>query len=48
MGHRRPEGQGVWDFVHLKLDRVVARSYAECCGVLDTLIAAALVLMGFP
>jgi hypothetical protein len=35
---------GVWDFVHLKLDRVVARSYAEWCGVLDVLVAAQLVL----
>lgn len=26
---------GVWDFVHLRLDRVVVRSYAEWCGVLD-------------
>jgi hypothetical protein len=34
---------GVWDFVHLKLDRVVARSYAEWCGVLDVVIAAELV-----
>jgi hypothetical protein len=35
---------GVWDFVHLKLDKVVARSYAECCGVVDTLVAVELVL----
>jgi uncharacterized membrane protein YhaH (DUF805 family) len=34
---------GVWDFVHLKLDRVVARSYAEWCGVLEVVIAAELV-----
>ena len=34
---------GVWDFVHLKLDKVVARSYAEWCGVLDVVIAAELV-----
>jgi hypothetical protein len=34
---------GIWDFVHLKLDKVVARSYAEWCGVLDVLIAAELV-----
>jgi hypothetical protein len=34
---------GIWDFVHLKLDRVVARSYAEWCGVLDVLIAVELV-----
>jgi hypothetical protein len=34
---------GVWDFVHLRLDRVVVRSYAEWCGVLDVLIAAELI-----
>jgi hypothetical protein len=34
---------GVWDFVHLRADKVVARSYAEWCGVLDVLIAAQLV-----
>jgi hypothetical protein len=36
---------GVWDFVHLKLDKVVSRSYAECCGVIDVLIAAQLVFL---
>ncbi|WP_049566097.1 hypothetical protein [Nonomuraea sp. SBT364] len=36
---------GVWDFVHLKLDKVVARSFAEWCGVVDIMIAAQLVLM---
>jgi hypothetical protein len=36
---------GVWDFVYFKLDRVVARSYAEWCGVVDVLIAAELVLL---
>lgn len=35
---------GVWDFVHLKRDKVVARSYAEWCGVVDVLIALELVL----
>ena len=34
---------GIWDFVHLKLDKVVARSYAEWCGVVDVLVAAELV-----
>jgi hypothetical protein len=34
---------GVWDFVHLKLDKVVARSFAEWCGVVDVVIAAELV-----
>ena len=30
---------GVWDLVHLRLDKVVARSYAEWCGVVDILVA---------
>jgi hypothetical protein len=38
---------GVWDFVHLKLDKVVARSYAEWCGVVDVLIAAQLLLLAW-
>lgn len=37
---------GIWDFVHLRLDAVVVRSYAEWCGVLDVLIAVELVLLG--
>lgn len=36
---------GVWDFVHLWRDKVVTRSYAEWCGVVDVLIAAELVLL---
>jgi hypothetical protein len=36
---------GVWDLVYFRLDTVVARSYAEFCGVVDVLIAAGLVLM---
>jgi hypothetical protein len=35
---------GMWDLVHFKLDKVVARSYALWCGVLDIGIAAELVL----
>lgn len=35
---------GVWDFVHLRRDRAVARSYAEWCGVLDILIGLELIL----
>lgn len=34
---------GVWDFVHLKLDKVVARSFAEWCAVIDILIAVQIV-----
>lgn len=36
---------GVWDLVHLKLDRAVSRSYAEWCGVFDVLTAAQLLLL---
>jgi hypothetical protein len=36
---------GIWDFVHLWLDKVVARSYAEWCGVIDVLVAAQLVFL---
>jgi hypothetical protein len=36
---------GVWDFVYFKLDRVVARSYAEWCGAFDILVAAELVFL---
>jgi hypothetical protein len=36
---------GLWDFVYLRLDKVVARSYAEWCGVFDILVAAQLVLL---
>lgn len=36
---------GVWDFVHLRLDTVVVRSYAEWCGVLDVLVAVQLVFL---
>jgi hypothetical protein len=35
---------GIWDFVHLWLDKVVARSYAEWC-VIDVLVAAQLVFL---
>lgn len=38
-------GHGIWDLVHLVRDRVVARSWAEWCAVLDVLIAASLVLV---
>lgn len=36
---------GVWDFVHLKKNAVVSRSYAKWCGPLDVLVAAQLVLL---
>ncbi|MBD0840527.1 hypothetical protein [Streptomyces sp. TRM68416] len=36
---------GVWDFVHLWRDRVVARTFAEWCGVVDVLVAAQLLVL---
>ncbi len=33
---------GIWDLVHLRLDRVVSRSYAEWCAVFDILVAVGL------
>ncbi|MGW0654559.1 hypothetical protein ACWD4T_38335 [Streptomyces umbrinus] len=35
----------VWDFVHLRLDKVVARSFAEWCGVVDVLVAVHLLFL---
>jgi hypothetical protein len=35
---------GLWDFWHLLRDKVVARTFAEACGVLDILAAAGLLL----
>jgi hypothetical protein len=36
---------GIWDFVHIRRDRVVTRSYAEWCGVVDILVAFSLVFV---
>lgn len=38
-------GHAAWDAVHLARNRVVARSYAEACGVLDILVGSALILL---
>lgn len=35
---------GVWDVVHLKLDKVVARSFAEWCAIIDVVIGIELLL----
>lgn len=35
---------GLWDFWHLLRDKVVARTFAEACGVLDILAAVGLLL----
>jgi hypothetical protein len=32
-------GHGIWDFVHWRANKVVARSYAMWCGILDIGIA---------
>lgn len=36
---------GVWDFYHLWKDRVVARSFAEWCGVVDVVVAVELMFL---
>jgi hypothetical protein len=36
---------GVWDWVHLAKDRVVARSFAEWCGALDMMTGAGLIIV---
>jgi len=38
-------GHAAWDAVHYVQNRVVARSYAEFCAVLDLLVGTAILLM---
>jgi hypothetical protein len=38
-------GHAAWDAYYFLRDRVVARSYAEFCGVLDLLVGAAILVM---
>ncbi len=38
-------GHGVWDVVHLIRDKVVARSFAEWCAVVDFAIGGSLLLV---
>jgi hypothetical protein len=38
-------GHAAWDTVHFRLNRVVARSYAEFCAVVDLLLGVAILLM---
>ena len=38
-------GHAAWDAYHYLRDRVVARSYAEYCGVLDLLVGAAILVI---
>ena len=38
-------GHGAWDAYHYLRDRVVARSYAEFCAVVDLLLGAAILFM---
>jgi hypothetical protein len=37
-------GHAVWDAFHYLRDRVVARSYAEFCGIVDLVLGAAILL----
>ena len=36
---------GGWDFVHLRRDAVVSRTFAEWCGVIDVLVATQLLFL---
>ncbi|QOV40271.1 hypothetical protein IM697_18805 [Streptomyces ferrugineus] len=36
---------GVWDFVHLRLDKVVSRTFAEFCGLIDVFVAVQLLFL---
>ena len=38
-------GHAAWDAYHYLRDRVVARSYAEFCGVLDLLVGAVILVI---
>jgi len=38
-------GHAVWDAVHFRLNRVVARSYAEFCAVVDLLLGVAILFL---
>ncbi len=38
-------GHAVWDAVHLRRNRVVSRSYAEFCAVLDLLLGGAILVL---
>jgi hypothetical protein len=40
-------GHGAWDAVHFVRNRVVTRSYAEFCAVLDLLVGAAVIFVLF-
>jgi hypothetical protein len=40
-----PMAHGVCDLVHCRLDRVVPRPWAEWCGVVDILGAAAILFL---
>ncbi len=38
-------GHAAWDMYHYRVNRIVARSLAEFCFVLDTLLAATIVIV---
>jgi hypothetical protein len=40
-------GHAAWDAVHYLRDRVVTRSYAEFCAVLDLLVGGAVLFVLF-
>lgn len=40
-------GHAAWDTVHFVQNRVVTRSYAECCAVIDLLVGAAILFVLF-
>ena len=40
-------GHAAWDAYHYLRDRVVARSYAEFCGVLDLLVGAVILVIAY-
>ncbi len=44
VGGRLWRDHGVWDVVRLKLDKVVARSFAEWCAIIDVVIGIELLL----
>lgn len=38
-------GHGIWDIVHYRANRVVARSYAEMCAVYDILLGTTILIL---
>ncbi|MDG4828647.1 hypothetical protein O7627_04920 [Solwaraspora sp. WMMD1047] len=38
-------GHAAWDFLHWRANRIVVRSFAEWCGVLDAILGAGILLL---